>query len=349
MLLTFGEIKNSSIVDIAGVCNTAPKFASLINEGVRRLLLRGDWPGSIAPLYLCVFNGCVCLPRYVGQIRRVNRCNESVPVKSIWYQFLDMRLYHGNHGHGFAPWVGHEIGLQQQTRSPVLQDISGDGRLVRAYCRNPLDIGKTLTIFGIDNQGQELMTQNGDGTWSQGWVLTLAGPPIGFASPANTVYAQPANYVRRIDRVLKDVTQGVVDLYAYNPTTLVLETELGHYDPSETNPSYAKYTVHLGHHGAGQSCCSALRSIVALVKLKMIDVVADTDIVPLEYDALSALKFAVQSIKFAEAGDRASSIAYMADAIAELNKLTEDTIPDDQIPVAINPFGETRIGMQHTF
>jgi hypothetical protein len=337
MLLTLGEIRQSSIVDIAGACNTSDKFRSLVNEAVSRLLLRGDWPGSIVPIHVCVYNGCAVFPRYVGQIRKVNRCGESVPVKSIWYQFLDMNLYHDKNRHGFAPWVEHEVGLQQQARSPVFQDIQGDTCLVRAYPRNPLDVGKTVTIFGIDTYGQPLITKNADGTWADGVIITLAAP-----------YGSTSAYVRRIDRVLKDQTQGIVDFYAYNAVTNVLQTEMGHYDPSETNPSYAKYTVHLGH-GQGSCCSSGLRSIVALVKLKHIPVIADTDLIPLEYDALSALKFAVQSIKFAEAGDRASAQAYLADAIAELNRLMQDTIPDDQIPVSINPFGSTCLGRQHTF
>src|SRR5207253_7734003 len=128
---------------------------------------------------------------------------------------------------------------------------------------------------------------NPDNSWIDGVKLTLVGAPNN--------YVQTPMFVRRIDRVLKDVTQGNVLLYGFDSINNVLE-DLARYEPSETNPSYVRSQLHLCNCD-----CSKVYSVMALAKLRFVPVVADTDLVLIE--CLDALKDYISSLKFREAGD----------------------------------------------
>lgn len=318
-MLTFRDCKDSDdLRDISGVCPDSSEFASLINSCVRNLMRRGDFEGTLVPLHVCVRNGCLVFPRYVGHVRKLNLCSRELPVENIWYDFINRKDWNcglwRSHCHG-------ESGLMANGQSPAYSDVYGDGRLIRAYIQAPEDVGKTIRIFGVDNGNQPLRTHNSNGTWSDGWSITLADP-----------YGTTADYVRRIDRVVKDVTQGQVLLYAYNVAGAVLE-DLARYDPGETSPSYVRYKLQTGHCGSG----GCLRSVVALVKLQFIPVKFDTDLVLIgNIDALADM---MQSAKLKKAGDLEQATKFRVSAVRELNAELEDASPDDQFAAVNNVFG----------
>jgi hypothetical protein len=95
-----------------------------------------------------------------------------------------------------------------------------------------------------------------------------------------------------------------------------------------------------GNCGEGD-CVS--RPLIALVKLRFVPVVLDTDLVLI--DNLDALKNMIQSIKYAEAGDDRMADKYEARAIRELNMGLRDG-GDDLIPVSIEPFSGIPAGRQ---
>src|SRR5260221_14679957 len=113
-----------------------------------------------------------------------------------------------------------------------------------------------MTVFGLDNNGQPLMHQDEIQNWVEGKVLTLQKP-----------FASTDTYVRRIDRVLKDKTQGIIDVYTDNAAKNLLEL-VAHYEQSERDPSYAKYQF-------DQGCANTLTSVVAIVKLRFVPVEVD--------------------------------------------------------------------------
>jgi hypothetical protein len=236
-----------------------------------------------------------------------------VAVRNLWYPFIsDDQTCH---------WLGQELGWEAFGQTPVYQDVLGDGRLIRAYASVPEDYNVKIRIFGIDNGNQPLRTDNEDGTWSDGIDIEILNP-----------YGSTNTYVRRIDRVLKPITQGIVRLYAYDVTNNVLE-DIARYDPSEMNPSYQRIKVRLGCTGN----CGDLRSVIALVKIRFIPVRNDDDLVLISN--LDALKSMVQSIKAQEQGDTATARDFEADAIRELNLELADYNPEDQIPVTMGAFG----------
>ena len=326
-MITLYDVQNSPVARVSGGSPASADFSDLVNEAVRRLLRRGDWPGTVVPIQTCVRRGCVVWPRYVGSIRKINWCQRSwsgggervVPVQNMWYRWMDPRGYRSEYGrrHDDAAAVG-------QGRAPTYNTIFGDGWLVRAYPSTLEDLGKTITLFGEDNGSQPLRTNNLDGTWSEGVAITLGNP-----------FGSTSGYVRNIDRVRKDVTQGQVFLYAYNPASNVL-VDLAVYDPGETNPSYVRQDVHL----TGPGCCGAgsLESVVALVKLAFIPVKFPSDLVII--DNLEAIKAMVQSIKLREGYDYQGALAAEADAIRELNRQLEDESPDEQFSAATHPIGK---------
>lgn len=325
-MITLLDTKNDEgILAVSGGCSNSSRFNYLINAATRQLMRRGDWVGTITPIHVCVRNGCLVFPRYVGSIRKLNLCSrrpnngsmQAVPLKNEWFEFIEPRAFR----HGFSG-MGEQPVMFSEGRAPAYSDIYGDGRLVRAYPRCQADIGKTITIFGVDNGNQPLRTNNGDGTWSDGVTITLADP-----------FGSTSLFVRRIDRVVKDVTQCQVFLYAYNASADVLE-DLAIYDPGETSPDYQRYKL---QSQQGRSCCGNANSVVALVKLQYIPAKFDTDLVII--DNLDALKLEIQSIRAGEAGDRELMKQFQADAVAECNRALEDAFPDDTVPISNEVFG----------
>lgn len=330
MLATLAQAKTSSIRNIAGCCPDSSQFRQLINDATRRLMRRGDWQGTIVPIHVCAKNGCVTFPRYVDQVRAVNRCSVPMPVTGLWYRFLD-------HGDYLCCLTANTppLGLSAYGTMPTYNSVFGDGRFIRAYpdCKADVDAEKTITIFGVDNSDMPLRTNNGDGTYSEGWTLTLALP-----------YVSTTDYVRRIDRVLKDTTQCNVRLFAYDATLDALE-DLAVYEPSETNPQYQRYTLQVGC--CTGTACGDSKSIVALVKLRFIEALADTDLVLIEN--LDALKLMVQAIKCEEQGERAKAREHEMDAIRELNLDLANAVPEAQVSVRDQVFNGVQIGRMRCF
>lgn len=321
MLATFLEAKQSGAInDIAGSCPNGEKFRNLLNEATSRLMRRGDWDGTIVPIYVCVNANCIVFPRYVAEVRKLKLCNRTIPIQNSFYDF---NVFGNNWRQCWSSWWQGDARMIGSTRSPVYQDVQGEGRLIRAYPRLNSDAGKTLTIFGIDNNGQTLRHLDEIQNWQDGKIITLEKP-----------FGSTDVYVRSIDRVLKDRTQGVVDVYAYNAATDKLE-DIAHYDPSETNPAYAKYQLHAG-------CCSISRSIVALVKLTYVPVQDDTDLVLVEN--LDSLADMMQSLKLKKAGDIQGSTNYEASAVRELNLDLWSKDGEDAVTVHNSPLADIYTG-----
>lgn len=336
--LTFQQAQASRLADIAQTCTTSADFASLLNEATEALMTRGDWAGTLVPIQVCVSNGCVTWPRYVGKVRRIMNCHENSRIGNLWYQFVDNDRFGGwDHGWGNAPsgfgqhgWTGqYRVGMINQGRFCTYNDVYPNvNRLIRAHCLVQEDVGKHLTIFGLDNNGQVLRTHDTvNNVWTDGVTITLSIP-----------FGSTSVYVSKIDRVIKDVTQGDVPLYAYDPVANV-EEDLAFYAPGETSPSYERDRIHMG-----PTCCNGVKSVIALVKLKFIPVVGPNDLVLISN--IRALKFAVQAIRLEEAGQNEAGSIKMGLAVKELNLDLENQYPMDQTSVDSGFMGGDFVGSQ---
>lgn len=320
-MLTLGDCKNDyGLQRVAGYSPSSPEFTDYVNTACRRLLRRGDFPGTTEGIYVAIYQGCVTWPRYVKNIRRMSVCHHrDVPTKNKWWEWVGDRS-------SCAAGGATDRHLIHMGNSSVFQNVLGDGRYVVAYARHAQDYGKTLTIYGTDNNGQRIQTNLITG-WQDGVTLTFAQGPV--STPA---------FVRRIDYIVKDLTTGPIDVYALNTATGLLE-DVAHYEGSETRPSYMTSKFSLGLCSCS-SCTSGIvpAGVEALIKLRFIPAINDNDLVII--DNIDALKSEIQALRLGEAGDIQGKTSAGMDAVAELNRDLEDSSPDAQFSVSVNILGK---------
>lgn len=325
-LPSFAEAKASNAVKTAvGSCENQDDFRQRVNDATQRLMYRGDWPGTQVPLHLSVKRGVVTLPRQVGTVRYINVTRRYVPVWNDLYSFLPHQWNNGACCGEFLNWMDPLAPALTQYGTSCTFDQPPTDTCVLQIQGIPDDSGAILQFFGKDPSGNSLRTNNRDGTFSDGISLTLNQP-----------FTVGTDLVKYVGRCIKPVTQGPISLFALDTLTGT-QTALAIYDPGDTNPSFAQYNLHA-------ACCNPQVnwSAVAMVKLKFIPVVADTDSVLVPN--LHALALFIKGVRFGEAGDRDNSLAYQADAVKELNLQYADSSPDNQIPIVINPFGSAPPG-----
>jgi len=317
-MFTLGELKATRINETVGICADKPAFLALTNESVQRLMVRGSWWNTVAKLSVCVRCQGVTWPREVDTVLAVNICGRQTPVSDYWWEYLpmngaDYRCAQTRCGNLVVQHDG-EVPVQAQLRC-------GAERYIRAFPAFQADVGKTVTLFGIDSNGQEVFTKRADGTWLPGVVLVLAVPFVGT----------PMQF-RKVTRVLKEATMGVVRLYAYDAVNDVME-DMAIYAPSVRTPSFLHSTITRCLRGS----CNGLTSVTALVRMRFTPVEIDDDLV--QIDDLSAIKFAMLSIRAEDAGSTDEALRLWSRAIHELNVQLRSKLPEDSIPISIEPFG----------
>lgn len=323
-LPTFAQAKASNAIQTAvGSCNNQDEFKQRVNDATERLMYRGDWPGTELPIHVSVKRGTVTMPRQVGSVRRINITKHYIPVWNDMWAFLPHSWNQGRCSGIFTTWMDPLApSFTQYGTSATFAQPPTDTCVLQVQ-GIPDDNGAIIQFFGTDPQGNVLRTDNGDGTFSSGISLTVNQP-----------FTVGTDLVKFIGNALKPITQGPISVFALDTVTGA-QTPLAVYDPGDTNPAFAQYYLHA-------ACCNPQPtwSAVAMVKLKFIPVVADTDIVMIPN--LHALALFIKGERFAEAGDRANALAYQADAVKELNLQLADVSEDNQIPIVINPFGSAQ-------
>lgn len=326
-MLTFGEAKASRLKRISGACTASEDFRDLLNDAVQELMIRGNFWNTIKVLRGCVYNQCLTFPYQVSTVLALNHCNGSVPPKNQWFSFDAVLPEHVNHWNRTGTFgCAHDIGLADSGTASVFNQIPClNDRYVRFYIVEPLDVGKTITLFGIDGNGQEIITTRPDGTIQPGIVLTLAIP-----------FVQTPMLIRRVDRIVKDQTSKKVFGYQFDGSNLF---PLAEYQPTETLPEYR--TSKIFSTGCRTNCDQWPAQISALVKLKHIPVQNDDDLIVI--DNLEAIALAIQSVKLSDSFDSAGAEAMLSRAIHSLNLQLREKLPIDQIPINFAPQGTARL------
>lgn len=329
-LLTFKEVKESDIPDIAGVCADSDQFRNYLNKATRMLMTRGNFYGTVQKIQVCTYDDCIVWPRYVGTVLAVNRCGHPLPLWNNWYTFVpldrEIDFCAGAFNRvGGDRWAGNAQ-VVDDGWSAVFNNVTcGGGNYIRAYPSTQQDLGKKTRIFGKDNNGQTILTQNADGSWNEGVELTLALP---FVSTPFTV--------RTVERITKDKTQGPLRYYQYDANNNVL-LDLVSYDPAETTPLYRRSKMLRQRINANNQACGGARRIDALIKLQFQPVFFDSDVVLIANQ--DALRDMIMSVKISDTGDKDGALKYELSGIHELNLEVSDKFPKQQTPVDINPFG----------
>jgi len=331
-MLTLGEAKQSRLKRIAGVCPDSDEFIQILNDATRMLLNRGNWWGSVRRMTGCIYNNCIVFPRQAGTILALNKCGHSIPPKNFWYGFSAVLpedvLNHGRNG-GCGDRCWGDIAMRDDGTTSVFNQIPClNDRFVRFYCMQPTDEGKTITLFGIDSNGQTIRSERTDGTFQDGVVLTLAIP-----------YVQTDFLVRRVDRIIKDETDGPVHAYQFDGGTLY---DLAHYDAAETLPEYRQAKIMDGCGVSRSGCCQA--QVTALVKLAFVPVQFNDDLVLI--DNLDALAMMMQAIKQSDAFNSDEAEKLVLRAVKESNLELRNRLPIDATVVNFSPYGTATLRRQ---
>lgn len=340
-MLTFGQAKNSTeLANVSGVCGSSGQFQSYLNKAVRMLMTRGNFWGTVQLMRFCVYNECLVLPRQVGTVLALNTCGEPVNVWNNWFQFARIGHERDLERVGFSidgTRCQGNMNMENQGTTPVYFQVPcGKAFYVRSYPSVRADLGKTVTIFGIDSNGQVVRTQNAQGIWQEGETIVNVPPFI----------SSSIRY-REITRVVRDKTSAPGRLYYYDADNDVLR-DCATYDPTDTLPDF-RFTKTPGL--VRSSCCNGVngsKQVSALVKLQFIPVENDNDLVMIEN--LDAIGDAIQGIRKSDGGDSAGGEGDMARAVHELNLELRNRFPQEQTPISIRPAGavgafRARIGM----
>lgn len=322
--------QSSRINRVAGGCPGSDDWLDLLNDSVRTLMNRGEWAATVQKITACIYSNCITWPRGVSTPLAINTCNDSIPLVNHWYSFDQPT--HLDFKNCQSGCCGRVTGIQGEP-SPVFNPIScasgNTGVYLRFYPTEPTDVGKTITVFGIDSNSEELRSQYPDGTYQPGIITELTLPYATMPAADRNV-----NTMRHVTRILKDETDGPVYAYQYDAVNDVM-LDLARYESSETNPWYQTTKLNAGYCGASSAACP--KKITALVKLEFIPAVNDNDIVGI--DNLDAIAMMMQAIKLGDAYDPAQKRAMEAEAVRELNLELRRRYPIDQIPVLLSPFG----------
>lgn len=306
--LTLGKLKASSLAEVAGVNPESSVFLQKVNEGVERLMARGNFWNTVVKGRLYSTGNVLVWPRYVGDVLALKVCGRLVRLSNHWYEFLPLV------DSDVCP-LGRSSVLVDDGVIPVFKNIPTDTTAtIRVALRSALDVDKEITFYGVDANGNDIEET------------------VVIADPTADTFAAFA----RVDRVRKDVTSGVLDVYQVDSVTGVA-TAMATYDPSEEEPRY-RYT-HLRNIPAND--CE--RTFDFLARLQFVPVALDTDIV--QIDCISAIKFMFMAQKNEEAQDFKNAAICELKAIKELNMQVETRLPRSKIPVDVNPFGTSSPAM----
>jgi len=321
-MITLAEAQASRALRIAGVCPESQEFIDLLNDGTRLLMKRGNWTGTIQFATACIYGNTVTWSRYVGAVLGVHVNGGSTIPQNLWFNWVypgdaearDMFMYYQRHRCGTVFSV-------DRGNSPVFNQICPtEPQFIQVFITVPADVGKTVTIFGIDDNHQQVITQRPDGTYQPGEVLTLGIP-----------YVMTSKMYRRIDRIVKDPTQGKIAAFQWNPTANI-QLPLAAYDPSETNPDYI--TTQVPNY---RVACGCPQIVTGMVKLKFVPAQHPTDLVQVEN--IDALSIAMQSVKHSDAYDHQGAEIAMQRAVRDLNYELRDRYPLEQTVASFRPFG----------
>lgn len=317
--LTFGAAKDSELADIAGVCVTSADFRRKLNTAASRLMTYGNWWLTVVKGRICVYDNCIAWPRWTGTILATSLCNQNRAVMNKWFDFMplsvaDCRVNRYNRSN---------VTLVDDGITPVFKNIPcNQAFALQIHTRKQQDVGKTMTFYGIDENGQEMMSKDALGNWQKGVTIVTSIPDV--------VTTQK---FQEVTRVTKEETFDVIDVYQVDDVNSVL-LDMAHYEGTEIEPRYRHMTIRNGTTGG------KLTSIEFLVKLEFVPVVNDSDIV--QIDNITALKFMYQAIQLEEATDIDEANKFQAMAIKELNRVMNNKLPLNQIPISIDPFGSAQ-------
>jgi hypothetical protein len=317
MKVNLGTAK-TRIAKHLNLCATDTRTTEYINEAQRRLVESGKWKGTYGRFNICATSGCIAWPRQIETIETVAVSENVGVVRNGWFEFVES-------GYGLLDNkdnVGYQ--LLDRGESPTHKDMSGAGKPVRIYAFLEADAGKKITVQGYDSNDNWVRTlKSGSGagaTYQDGEIVTLVNG-----------YADTSTSFKSITGVLKDTTEGNVQMYELTAATPTL-VDIATYEPDETLPSYRRSLIpSLGGAAGCEDGEDKKVAVTVIAKLRFINAVNDTDV--LMVSDLYAIKNMAVAIKLEENRDFGAATEYRNLAIESLQNQLANHMGDGAVPV----------------
>lgn len=185
------------------------------------------WKGAEGYVDLFVGRGGrIVLPRYVDKPIKINLGRRPLQFRNRWFEFHLNGPGSDCHGHSFHHW-------DDRGESVTVNDPAKPFRLV-AINDLQVDDGLTVTVTGYDSRGRRIRTPNPD-------IEDEDNPYIDgvrlVANKANVFPMGNCPVFSRIDRIIRDQTQGYQQLLAFDKNNDIIL--VGYFMPDETEPNYS--------------------------------------------------------------------------------------------------------------
>jgi hypothetical protein len=192
---------------------THESFLKLLNQVCERFVDSGSWEKSDFVVELPAPNGYITLPRRASAMLGFRvRGYRPRRVFPLAHEFSEV-------GPGFHEFDAPGSSVYEMPDSCLHTDLPEAGTLI--FECGASDAGKTVMVRGLDENGLRVFSTDG----RDGLEVTLASPSVTTTQQFSVV-----------ESLTLPVTKGYVILKTGT-------TELGRYEPGETDPSYRRYKV----------------------------------------------------------------------------------------------------------
>lgn len=162
---TYGSVKEQlARVTQNGMCATDPQLLARTNEAQERLMNKGLYAGTYGRYSVCVYGGCITLPREFESILGYNFGGLASQVYNQWYEFME-------NGPGIAE-VGDWKRLIDRGYVPCFRSLEAQ-KYIRVYTDLVEDSTSTILFRGSDTYNNRIQTQE-DGVYIDGERLNLS-------------------------------------------------------------------------------------------------------------------------------------------------------------------------------
>jgi hypothetical protein len=162
---TYGSVKEQlARVTQNGMCPDSPQLLARTNEAQERLLNKGLYAGTYGRYSVCVYGGCITLPREFESILGYNYGGAPAQVYNQWYEFMA-------NGPGTSP-AGAWRQLQDRGFVPSFRPLDAQ-RYIRVYTDLAEDATSTILFRGSDSYNNRIQTIE-NGAYIDGERLNLS-------------------------------------------------------------------------------------------------------------------------------------------------------------------------------
>lgn len=256
------------------------KFLRTLNQLLQRFIDSGLWAKSEFQVDLSAPNGYITLPRRASALLGLRVSNQSPRrIYALAHEFNEV-------GPGAYEFDRTMTSVMEMEEVCVHTDLTEASSVYLRVQANDSGIGGEAILRGQDADGNRLYSADGQ----DGLRITLAS---GDGNVFGTV------------GMIESLTLPLMSKYCSLRTGT---TELGVYEPGETDPSYRRYKV-----GSIPSTCT----VTALCSRRHVDLVNEEDlVVP---NNVGALKHGLIALRLEDQSDLDSSVAHFDQAYALLN------------------------------